>query len=282
MGQLYTLSSIDMRILVFIAVVFGCLIHTGKAQQVIVAQHPKSITGDFFYCMPDQLGNVFALSSSGQLKKYNANLDSMGVFNEVRRYGKLYSISADNSLRSLLYFKEYRIILVLDRLMQVVNKIDIRKANIFQAQAVAQGYDNTIWVFDEQESRLKKLDLNGKLLFETADLRLVFNETLAPSTIFDAAGFVYLYDADKGLYIFDYYGALKNRIALIGWTSVQAIGKKIIGLKNGKVMVYTPGDIDIKEMQLPFPISMSHQIRFTLNAIYVRDSTGITQYKWNK
>jgi hypothetical protein len=110
----------------------------------------------------------------------------------------------------------------------------------------------------------------------------VFNETLAPSTIFDAAGFVYLYDADKGLYIFDYYGALKNRIALIGWTSVQAIGKKIIGLKNGKVMVYTPGDIDIKEMQLPFPISMSHQIRFTLNAIYVRDSTGITQYEWNK
>jgi len=98
----------------------------------------------------------YALSRSGQLKKYNANLDSMGVFNDVRRYGKLYSISADNPLRSLLYFKEYRIILVLDRLMQVVNKIDIRKANIFQAQSIAQGYDNTIWVFDEQESRLEK------------------------------------------------------------------------------------------------------------------------------
>ena len=164
--------------LVFIATMLGCLINTGIAQQRIVADHPKTIKGDFSYSMPDQLGNVFALTRSGQLKKYNANLDSMGVFNEVRRYGKLYSISADNSLRSLLYFKEYRIILVLDRLMQVINKIDIRKANIFQAQAVAQGYDNTIWVFDDQESRLKKLDLNGKLLFETADLRLVFNETL--------------------------------------------------------------------------------------------------------
>jgi hypothetical protein len=271
-----------MKILVFIATMLGCLINTGIAQQRIVADHPKTIKGDFSYSMPDQLGNVFALSSSGQLKKYNANLDSMGVFNEVRRYGKLYSISADNSLRSLLYFKEYRIILVLDRLMQVVNKIDIRKANIFQAQAIAQGYDNSIWVFDEQESRLKKLDLNGKLLFETADLRLVFNESLTPSTIFDAAGFVYLYDAQKGLYIFDYYGALKNRIALIGWTSVQALGKKIIGLKNGKIMVYTPGEIDIKEMQLPASISMAHQIRFTSNAIYMVDGTGISQYEWNK
>jgi len=161
-------------------------------------------------------------------------------------------------------------------------KIDIRKANIFQAQVVAQGYDNTIWVFDEQESRLKKLDENGKLLFESADLRLVFNETLTPSTMFDAAGFVYLYDALKGLYIFDYYGALKNRIALIGWTSVQALGKKIIGLKNGKMMVYTPGDIDTKEMQLPASIYTAPQIRFTTNAIYVLEGNGISQYEWNK
>ncbi len=271
-----------MRILIVIATLIGCLINTGKAQQLILAEHRKSIKGDFSYAMPDQLGNVFALTRSGQLKKYNANLDSMGVFNEVRRYGKLYSISADNPLRSLLYFKEYRIILVLDRLMQVINKIDIRKANIFQAQAIAQGYDNTIWVFDDQESRLKKLDLNGKLLFETADLRLVFNETLKPSTIFDAAGFVYVYDEQKGLFIFDYYGALKNRIALIGWTAVQALGKNIIGLKNGKIMVYTPGEIDIKEMQLPDYISRGDQFRFTSNALYVRDSTGISQYEWNK
>ena len=271
-----------MRMPIFIATFLVCLINSGKAQQLNLAEHPKSIKGDFTYCMPDQLGNVYALSRSGQLKKYNANLDSMGVFNEVRRYGKLYSISAENPLRSLLYFKDYRIVLVLDRLMQVVNKIDIRKANIFQAQVVAQGYDNTIWVFDEQESRLKKLDESGKLLFESADLRLVFNETLTPSTMFDAAGFVYLYDAQKGLYIFDYYGALKNRIALIGWTSVQALGKKIIGLKNGKMMVYTPGDIDTKEMQLPASIYTAPQIRFTTNAIYVLEANGISQFEWNK
>ena len=268
--------------LIFIGTVFVCLVNVGKTQQFILSEHLKSIKGDFSYFMPDQLGNVFALSRSGQLKKYNANLDSMGVFNEVRRYGKLYSISAENSLRSLLYFKDYRIILVLDRLMQVVNKIDLRKANIFQALAIAQGYDNSIWVFDEQESRLKKLDLNGKLLFETADLRLVFNESLKPLTIFDAAGFVYLYDTQKGLYIFDYYGALKNHIALIGWTAVQALGRNIIGLKNGKMMVYTPGEIDIKEMPVPSPVSTAHQFRFTSNAIYVIDSNGISQYEWNK
>ena len=98
----------------------------------------KTIQGEFSYFMPDELGNVFALTPNGQLKKYNNNLDSMGVFNDVRRYGKLYSISLENPLRTVLYFKDYKTILVLDRLMQVVNKIDLRKAGIFQVKAVAQ------------------------------------------------------------------------------------------------------------------------------------------------
>lgn len=124
------------------------------AQDLSVLRLTKTINGEFDYFMPDELGNVFGLTKSGQLKKYNNNLDSMGVFNDVRRFGKLFSISADNPLRTVLYFKEYRTILVLDRLMQVVNKIDLRKAGIFQVKAVAQSYDNLFWVYDEQESTL--------------------------------------------------------------------------------------------------------------------------------
>ena len=89
------------------------------AQDLNVLSLTKTINGEFEYFMPDELGNLFGLTKNGQLKKYNNNLDSMGVFNNVRRYGKLFSISADNPLRTVLYFKEYRTILVLDRLMQV-------------------------------------------------------------------------------------------------------------------------------------------------------------------
>lgn len=60
------------------------------------------------------------------------------------------------------------------------------------------------------------------------------------------------------------------------------VRKKIIGVKNGKIMVYTPGEIDIKEIQLPDSISKANQIRFTSNAIYVLNDTGISQFEWNK
>ena len=233
----------------------------------------KTIQGDFDYFMPDELGNVFALTKSGQLKKYNNNLDSMGVFNEVRRYGKLYSISADNPLRTVLYFKDYRTILVLDRLMQVVNKIDLRKAGIFQVKAVAQSYDNLFWIFDEQESKLKKIDEEGKQVLATADLRLVFTEPITAS---------HLFDEKNGLFIFDYYGALKNRIAFLDWKQVHPVGKQIVGIKNNKLVSYTLGNIDTKEYSLVDKLTDFEQIHFTANGCYLLKAESIYKYDWKK
>jgi hypothetical protein len=250
------------------------------AQEMGIKSAGKTISGDFSYFMPDELGNIFALTTSGQLKKYNNNLDSMGVFNDVRRYGKLYSISLENPLRTTLYFKDYKTVLVLDRLMQVVNKIDLRKAGIFQVKAIAQSYDNLLWVFDEQESKLKKINEEGQLVFTTADLRLVFSEAILPGVLFDLGGFVYLYDEQKGLFVFDYYGALKNRIALLNWKEVHTVGKQIVGIKNGQLMIYTPGSIDTKAYELPKEFSGYHQIRFTAGACYVLSDKGITKLDW--
>lgn len=252
------------------------------AQQFDELTLSKTIKGDFVYFMPDELGNVFALTKSGQLKKYNTSLDSMGVFNEVRRYGKLYSISADNPLRTVLYFKDYRTILVLDRLMQIVNKIDLRKAGIFQVKAVAQSYDNLFWIFDEQDSKLKKIDEEGRLVFATADLRLVFSEPIIPVSIFDLGGFVYVYDEKNGLFIFDYYGAMKNRIPLVNWQQVHPVGKQILGFVNGKLMAYVPGKIDTQEFLLPDIFSGADKIHFTSSGCFLLKDGAIQKLAWSK
>ncbi len=251
-----------------------------SAQELTGLTLTKTITGDFAYFMPDELGNLYALTKNGQLKKYNTSLDSMGVFNEVRRYGNLYSISADNPLRTVLYFKAYKTILVLDRLMQVVNKIDLRKAGVFQVNAVAQSYDNLFWVYDEQDSKLKKINEESKLVFATADLRLVFSEPIVPSTIIDTGGFVYIYDEKNGLFIFDYYGALKNRIAFLGWKEVHAVGKQLVGIKDNMMITYTPGNIDTKTFSLPDELKEHEQLYFTATGCYVLKGGTIFKYAW--
>ncbi|HLO80381.1 MAG TPA: hypothetical protein VK166_05465 [Chitinophagaceae bacterium] len=251
-----------------------------KAQDL--AQPPaRQWKGNFIDFAPDNLGNLYLLTTDYQLKKFSVKGDSMGVFNDVKRYGKLTTINASNPLRTILYYKDFRTVLVLDRLLNAVNTIDLRKLNIFQVKAVAPAYDNSIWVFDEQESKLKKIGEDGKLLSETADLRLVLDEAPLPQKIFDQNGFVYLYDPSKGIFIFDYYGALKNRIALIDWKNLQVLGNNIVGIKDGKILSYKTGTLEISETPVPQFITNSKDLHITPVGIYVMDSGGVSLYSFS-
>ncbi len=199
----------------------------------------------------DNLGNYYLLSKNNQLKKLNAKGDSTGVFNDVRRYGKLFSMDVTNPLKVLLYYKNFSTIVVMDRFLNVVNSIDLRRQNIFQVKAIAQSYDNNIWLFDEQNNKLKKIGDDGRVLFATVDFRTIFDDVPSPTHIFDQDGFIYLYDPEKGVYIFDIYGSFKNKISYTGLKDVSVFGTTIVGIENETIISYTTGTLAEKRLALP-------------------------------
>ena len=211
----------------------------------------KSINADIADFTVDNLGNIYLISQNNQLKKLNSNTDSVGIFNDVKRYGKLYSIDVTNPLKILLYYRAFSTIVVLDRFLNIQNTIDLRKQNIFSVKAVGQSFDNNLWVFDEQDAKLKKIGEDGKLLTETVDFRLLFDSIPSPAQIFDQDRYVYLYDSSKGMYIFDYYGSLKNNLHYTGLKNVQVIGKTILGIRDSQFFSFTMGDIQEKLSPLP-------------------------------
>jgi len=240
----------------------------------------KTIRGNIVNFTVDNLGFIYTLSSDNQLKKVGTDGDSIGVFNDVKRYGKLYTMDVSNPLKVLLYYKDFSTIVVLDRFLSTVNVIDLRRQGIFQTRAIAQSFDNNIWVFDEQESKLKKVGEDGTVLGETTDLRLVFDTAPSPVKIIDQDKFVYLYDPAKGMYIFDYYGALKNRISLIGWKDVQVIGKSIVGRDDLNFYSYELGTLNLKQRALPEAISKAEKIRIMPQAVYVLGESGLQVYAY--
>jgi hypothetical protein len=71
--------------------------------------------------------------------------DSVAIFNNVKKFGKISTIDVSNPLKVLLYYKDFSTIVVLDRLLATRNTIDLRQQNIFQVNAIGQSYDNNIW-----------------------------------------------------------------------------------------------------------------------------------------
>jgi hypothetical protein len=127
------------------------------------------------------LDNIYLLTTGNQLKKINNNGDSAGIFNDVKRYGNPSSIDVNNPLKILLYYKNYSTVVVLDRFLNMRNTINFRKQNIFTVNAISTSYDNNIWLFDEQNLKLKKIDDEGKVLQETIDWRNLFDTVPSPA-----------------------------------------------------------------------------------------------------
>ncbi len=216
----------------------------------------------------DNLGNFYLLDKSGQLKKRDADGDSIGVYNDVRRYGKVHAIDASNPLKVLLHFRDFGTVVVLDRFLNNRNTIDLRKQDIFQARVIGQSFDNGLWVYDELNGKLKRLDDNGKLVAETVDFRVLSDAPPTPLYIADANRLVYLYDPEKGLIVLDYFGTVRNQVALFGWTDFQVMGDDVVGRKGTMLLRYTPGTLITKELSLPELLHDVDKMQVVMDQLY--------------
>ena len=226
----------------------------------------------------DNLGNIYVLNKVNQLKKLSPQGDSLAVFNDVRQFGQIASIDATNPLKILVYYREFTTIIELDRYLNIVNTIDLRKLNILQAKAVALAYDNNIWVFDELDAILKRVGDDGSLVDQTTDFRQLFDSVPDPAVIRDQGGMVYLYDSAKGVYIFDHYGTLKTHLDLRGWRDFDVIDKNLLGRDDRQFFRYLPGSLNMQEEPIPAAYAGATRIRITPGVIYVLKNTGLEIY----
>ncbi|TMI93801.1 MAG: hypothetical protein E6H06_10860 [Bacteroidetes bacterium] len=252
-------------ILIIIASIFLLVV---RAQKDLPYKLIASIQGDIVDFAVDNLDNVFILTGTDQLKKYSVNGDSVAVFNNVKKFGKVSTVDVSNPLKVLLYYKDFSTIVVLDRLLTIRNTIDLRQQNIFQVNAIGQSYDNNIWVYDEGNSKLKKINDEGKTLLETSDFRLLFDQAPHIKNIFDQDGFVYLYDPQQNVFVFDYYGALRNKIMISGWQDLKVAGKFIFGINNDTLHRYEINTFRVGEEKLPGPLKNSLKVNFTSSRLY--------------
>lgn len=222
------MGRLSLVILLMYVLVFKCFAQ--KTNVNFIASNVENIAAD-------NLGNLYLVSPEGQIKKLDSKLDSVGLFNNKRQLGNIDYIDVSNPLKILVFYKNFSTILVLDRFMNIKAVVDLRKQNILQTSAIALSFDNLVWVYDELENKVKKVDENGNVLFESTDLRLVFNDIKPIEKIIDSNGKLYLYNKTQGLMQFDYYGALKKKFSFLNYNQVCVQQEKFYGFKDSTIEI---------------------------------------------
>jgi len=215
----------------------------------------------------DNLGNIYFITGDNRLVKYDIRSDTTIAYNDFR-YGTLGSVDATNPLQVILFYPDFGTILIMDRFLSLQNSIDLRSMHIFKADAVADSYDNNLWVYDEQRARLEKIDLNGNPLLESPDLRQVTGLVLQPDIILDMNNLVYLNDPAKGIFVFDHYGTYRNELHFTQVKSLQLFNGQLVMLRDDRVTVYNLGTLEEKELSLPDPAGIL-MTRMERNELYV-------------
>lgn len=251
---------------------------TVNSQADSLFRFERSIKGDFIYINVDVLDNIYLITAGNQLKKFNSKGDSVGVFNDVKKFGNPSYIDVSNPLKILVYYKNYSTVVILDRLLVQRNTINFRKQNIFSVKAIATSYDNNIWIFDEQDLKLKKINEEGALVQESSDMRLLTANVPSPEQIIDSDNLVYLYDPAKGFFIFDYYGALKNNIPFLNWTDIAVSGNRIMGFSGNRLFSYTMSTLNLRTYELPSFFKDYDAIKAVNGKVYVLKKDAVEIY----
>ena len=133
-------------------------------------------------------------------------------------------------------------------------------------------------MFDEVENKLKKIDEDGTLLLETPDFRMLFNPAPIPQKIFDQDKYLYLYDSAQSVFVFDYYGALKNKILITGWKNFKVAGKYIFGYNGDILHRYEISTFRLDEWRMPEEIYRSKTFNFSSTRLYALENDTIRVY----
>jgi hypothetical protein len=242
-------------------------------------QMSRFFAGSYADFEVDNLGNIYMLTPDNQLKKYSPSGDSLGVFNDVRRYGKIAYIDVTNPLKILLFYQEFGTIVMLDRFLNNINSIDLRQQGFYQVTCIGLAYDNNIWVYDALAGKLNKIGSDGTMISQSNDIRQFTDSVPNPVLLTDQGGLVYLFDPQKGAFLFDHYGGYSKFIPLKNWRHFSVINKSMLGWNGHEFLKYEDKMFNEEKQKIPGYYLPAIKILIMPDYNYVLKTDGIHAYK---
>ena len=182
------------------------------------------------YFTTDNLGNTYFIENN-VLRKLDSRDGKLYNFSE-KNIGNLSMADATNALRILLLYPDFNLIKILDSKLAPTSTVDLRQINIFQPKLITNSYNDCIWVYDQQDFRLKRINPSLQIVNESPNLKQLLNIELKPNYLIENSKWLYLNDPNNGIIIFDFFGTYYKTLPIKGIKSFQIIGDEIIYFSN--------------------------------------------------
>jgi hypothetical protein len=210
------------------------------------------------YVTTDKLNQIYLVTPNDELIKYSAEGKELFHFHD-RTLGEITYIDANNPFQIVVFFKDFQTVIWLDRTLNPISKINLSNFDFFQINTLAVSSDNNLWIYDNTNFRLKKVNNQGQILLETNELNALVS-SLNPNFLIEKNNRIYLNNPETGILVFDSFGQFLQTIPLTSLTNFQIINDELFYQKENKYYRFHFQTLDKQVVELPFEIEKNEMV----------------------
>jgi hypothetical protein len=230
---------------------FGIILFFFFSSFIIIPKSSKYVT-------TDKLNQIYLVTQADELVKYNTEGKELFKFHD-RTLGEISYIDATNPFQIAVFFKDFQTVIWLDRTLNPISKINLSNFDFFQINTLAVSSDNNLWIYDNTNFRLKKVNNQGQILLETNELNALAS-SLNPNFLIEKNNRVYLNNPETGILVFDNFGQFLQTIPLVNLSSFQIINNELFYQKENNYFRFHFQTLDNQKIDLPFEIKKKESV----------------------
>ena len=216
----------------------------------------------------DNFGNLYTVNQATfQKREETKTLTYSNV-----QLGNITSANTFNPLKINLFYKNFNTAIILDNRLAEIFRIDFNAKQPYRnISNISTGYDNTLWIFNQDNQQLELYDYkNNSIKATTIPIR---------SDVLDMkSDYNYCWVLAKNyLYVYNYFGSLLKKMKNDGYTEIVENGGHLILKKDNKL--YYLKDSNGNPIPIKLPNLLINRFLLTNETLYIYDGETLHQFQ---
>ncbi len=236
-----------------------------------------SIPSQSRFITTDNLRNVYLIGKDNTLIMYDHSGWPLFTYEE-KRYGQMTLVDARNPFKILVLCPDFSTIITLDNTLSPTTTINLLDLGITSITTVCRSVDDKVWIYDEQDLKIKKIDDHLQVMLESDELfKIISDKVIHPNFMMERNNWLYINDPENGILVFDIYASYYKTIPIKGLVSFQIIDDYLIYYKDGALMSYHTKTLEENIIQIPVVDDFMH-IRIEKDRLYLLSKNQLDLY----
>ncbi|MGM0944437.1 MAG: hypothetical protein ACQEW9_04575 [Bacteroidota bacterium] len=222
-----------------ILILLFSILFKGSAQDVLDSSPIATITvSDSDLLSFDTRDQLYLSNAQGDLYLFDENGDQINYFSPLQQ-GRLQQLEAAWTVTVFTFSEDRQEFRILDRFLNPVSEGRYPFPEVNLAKASTLGNANIIWIWDESDFSLKRMDYRRKAILDQQPLNLILNqEQLVVVELREIKNRLFMNTRSAGVFIFDNQANLLEKLSLPSFDRICYFKDRLLWVEGQEVWFY--------------------------------------------